>query len=127
LGSPTVPQLVLARLLEGGEYDRHVRLVRARHRSRRDALLDSLVAALPAASVSGVAAGLHVLVTLPDANTDDVAMADELCDAGVLVHPLSWHSHRPGPPGLLIGYAAHTPDRLRAAAAIIGRVAQRRN
>jgi len=98
-----------------------------RHRARRDALLDALVAALPGASVSGIAAGLHVLVTLPDANTDDVAMAEELRDAGVLVHPLSWHRRRSAPPGLVIGYAAHTPDRLRQAAATIGRVAQRRN
>ena len=83
---------------------------------------------LPGASVRGVAAGLHLLVTLPDANGSTTsALADELRDAGVLVHPLSWHSQRPGPPGLVIGYAAHTPDRLREAAAIIGRVAQRRN
>jgi GntR family transcriptional regulator/MocR family aminotransferase len=126
LGSPTVPQLVLARLLEAGEYDRHVRLVRTRHRARRDALLASLVAALPDASVEGVAAGLHLLVTLPDPNTDDVEVADALRDAGVLVHPLSWHRRRPGPPGLVIGYAAHPPDRLRAAAVTIGRVVQRR-
>jgi GntR family transcriptional regulator/MocR family aminotransferase len=124
LGSPTVPQLVLARLLEGGEYDRHVRLVRARHRARRDALLDSLASALPGASVQGVAAGLHLLVTLPDESVDDAALADELRDAGVLVHPLSWHRRLPGPPGLVIGYAAHTPDRLRAAAATIRRVAR---
>ena len=127
LGSPTVPQLVLARLLEGGEYDRHVRLVRARHRARRDALLDSVESVLPGASVKGVAAGLHLLVTLPDANLDDVALADELRDAGVLVHPLSWHRRLPGPPGLVIGYAAHPPDRLRDAAATIGRVAKSRS
>jgi GntR family transcriptional regulator / MocR family aminotransferase len=124
LGSPTVPQLVLARLLESGEYDRHVRLVRARHRARRDALLGALTTELPAASVKGVAAGLHLLVTLPEASVDDVELADALQAAGVLVHPLSWHRRLPGPPGLVIGYAAHTPDRLRAAAATIGRVAQ---
>ncbi|ORA35360.1 PLP-dependent aminotransferase family protein [Mycobacterium aquaticum] len=121
LGSPTVPQLVLARLLESGEYDRHVRLVRARHRARRDALLQSLSGALPAATVTGVAAGLHLLVTLP-AGTDDVALADELRAAGVLVHPLSWHRRLPGPPGLVLGYASHTPDRLRAAGGTIARV-----
>jgi GntR family transcriptional regulator / MocR family aminotransferase len=124
LGSPTVPQLVLARLLESGEYDRHVRLVRARHRARRDALLGALTTELPAASVMGVAAGLHLLVTLPDTSVDDVEVADALQAAGVLVHPLSWHRRLPGPPGLVIGYAAHTPDRLRTAAATIGRVAQ---
>jgi GntR family transcriptional regulator / MocR family aminotransferase len=124
LGSPTVPQLVLARLLESGEYDRHIRLVRARHRARRDALLDALTSELPAASVKGVAAGLHLLVTLPDASADDLALADELREAGVLVHPLSWHRRLPGPPGLVLGYAAHTPDRLRDAAVTIGLVVQ---
>ena len=123
LGSPTVPQLVLARLLESGEYDRHIRLMRARHRARRDALLGALTAGLPAASVKGVAAGLHLVVTLPDADVDDVALADELRGAGVVCLPLSWHRRRPGPAGLVLGYAAHTPDQLRAAGATIARVA----
>ncbi|MCT7658096.1 MocR-like pyridoxine biosynthesis transcription factor PdxR [Mycobacterium deserti] len=122
LGSPTVPQLVLARLLESGEYDRHVRLVRTRHRARRDALLSGLSEALPAVTVKGVAAGLHLLITLPDGSVDDVALAEELQEASVLVHPLSWHRRLPGPPGLVLGYAAHSPDSLRAAAATIGQV-----
>lgn len=122
LGSPTLSQLVLARLLESGEYDRHIRLVRARHRARRDALLDALTHHLPAASVRGVAAGLHLLVTLPD-GVDDDKLAEKLYDAGVLVQPLSWHRRLPGPPGLVLGYAAHPPDRLREAAAVIGRIA----
>jgi GntR family transcriptional regulator/MocR family aminotransferase len=125
LGSPTLPQLVLARLLESGEYDRHMRLVRARHRARRDALLQSLSGALPAATVSGVAAGLHLVVTLP-ADVDDVTLADDLRAAGVLVHPLSWHRRLPGPPGLVLGYAAQTPDRLRAAGETVARLAGRR-
>ena len=104
--------------------DRHIRLVRARHRARRDALLGALTAGLPTASVTGVAAGLHLLIKLPD-GADDVALADELRDAGVLVHPLSWHQRRSGPPGLILGYAAHTRDQLRAAGATIARVAQR--
>ncbi|MBU8821827.1 PLP-dependent aminotransferase family protein [Mycolicibacterium goodii] len=122
LGSPTVPQLVLARLLESGEYDRHIRLVRARHRARRDALLETLATVLPTARVTGVAAGLHLLATLP-ADVDDVALADELRRAGVLVHPLSWHRRLPGPPGLVLGYASQPPDRLREAGAIIARIA----
>ncbi|WP_163548548.1 PLP-dependent aminotransferase family protein [Candidatus Frankia nodulisporulans] len=125
LASPTVAQLVLARLLESGEYDRHIRLVRARHRARRDALLGALRATLPTATVQGVAAGLHLLVTLPADQVDDRALADQLHAAGVLVHPLSWHRQRPGPPGLVLGYAAHPPDRLREAAATITRVVRR--
>jgi GntR family transcriptional regulator/MocR family aminotransferase len=34
---------------------------------------------------------LHLLVTLPDDSLDDVKVADDLREAGVLVHPLSWH------------------------------------
>jgi GntR family transcriptional regulator/MocR family aminotransferase len=122
LGSPTLPQLALAHLLETGAYERHIRAVRIRHRARRDALVAALSAALPGATVSGVAAGLHLLVRLPEEDADDVAVADLLRTAGVQVHPLSWHRRAPGPAGLVLGYAAHTPDQLRFAAQIIGRV-----
>jgi GntR family transcriptional regulator / MocR family aminotransferase len=39
----------------------------------------------------------------------------------VLVQPLSWHRQRPGAPGFVLGYAAHTPDRLHEAARRIAR------
>jgi GntR family transcriptional regulator/MocR family aminotransferase len=120
LGNPALPQLVLAQLLSSGDHDRHLRAVRTRQRLRRDALLAGLRAHLPEARVAGVAAGLHVLVLLPGA-ADDVVLADRVAAAGVQVQPLSWHRRRPGPPGLVIGYAAHPPDRLAEAAARIGR------
>jgi hypothetical protein len=34
----------------------------------------------------------------------------------VAVTQLSWHRQRPGVPGSVLGYAAHTPDRLHEAA-----------
>ena len=52
---------------------------------------------------------------------DDTELAERIHRAGVLVHPLSWHRQRPGPPGLVLGYAAHTPDQLREAARRIAR------
>jgi GntR family transcriptional regulator/MocR family aminotransferase len=120
LGNPALPQLVLAQLLSSGDHDRHLRAVRTRQRLRRDALLAGLRAHLPEARVAGVAAGLHVLVLLPGA-ADDVVLAARVAATGVQVQPLSWHRRRPGPPGLVIGYAAHPPDRLAEAAARIGR------
>ncbi|AEV82824.1 GntR family transcriptional regulator [Actinoplanes sp. SE50] len=120
LGSSALPQLVLAELIATGDYERHLRTVRARQRARRDALLAGLRAHLPRARVRGVAAGLHLLVELP-AGTDDVAAAERIRETGVLVHPLTWHRLLPGPPGLVIGYAGHTPDRLLDGAARIGR------
>ena len=123
LGSPALPQLVLARLIATGELEQHIRTVRKRQRTRRDALLGALREHLPEARVQGVPAGLHLLITFPDraGTVDDVDLAERIHRAGVLVHPLSWHRQRPGPPGLVLGYAAHTPDQLREAARRIAR------
>jgi GntR family transcriptional regulator/MocR family aminotransferase len=133
LGSPALPQLVLSHLLASGAYDRHLRLLRARQRRRRDAMLDALREHLPTAHVQGIAAGLHLLITLPDlpGNPSDTELADAARHAGVLVHPLSWHRQHPGPPGLVLGYAANPPDRLadavRRLAAVIPRTAAHRS
>jgi GntR family transcriptional regulator / MocR family aminotransferase len=122
LGSPALPQLVLARLIATGELEQHIRAVRKRQRARRDALLEALRSHLPAARVQGVPAGLHLLITFPDLTFDDTDLAERIHQAGVLVHPLSWHRQLPGPPGLVLGYAAHTPDQLREAARRIAAV-----
>jgi GntR family transcriptional regulator/MocR family aminotransferase len=47
-------------------------------------------------------------------DTPDTVLASRAAQAGVLVRPLSWHRIAPGPPGLVIGYAAQPPDRLAA-------------
>jgi GntR family transcriptional regulator/MocR family aminotransferase len=119
LGSPALPQLVLARLIASGELEQHIRQVRKRQRTRRDALLSALREHLPEVRVQGVAAGLHLLIMFPDltgGQVVDTDLAERLLGAGVLVHPLSWHRQRAGAPGLVLGYAAHTPDQLREAA-----------
>jgi GntR family transcriptional regulator / MocR family aminotransferase len=127
LGSPALPQMVLAQLIANGELERHIRLVRGRQRHRRDALLAALREHLPEARVQGIAAGLHLLITFPGLTglADDTDLASEIHRADVLVHPLSWHCHVPCPPGLVLGYAAHPPDQLRDAARRIASVVRR--
>ncbi|MGL5860773.1 MAG: hypothetical protein ACRCY9_05925, partial [Phycicoccus sp.] len=68
----------------------------------------------------GAAAGLHLTVTLP-AGVDDVAIATAALDAGVKVHPLSWHRMRPGAPGLVLGYAARPATDIEEGVAALGR------
>jgi len=51
---------------------------------------------------------------------ENADLAEAILRAGVLVQPLSWHRQRPGTPGFVLGYAAHTPDRLHEAARRIG-------
>ena len=66
LTSPSVvDQLTLARFIENGDYDRHLRALRRRYRTLRDMFVTEVKRQLPECSVSGAAAGLHVLVTLP--------------------------------------------------------------
>jgi len=120
-------QLVFTRFLASGEFERPVRRVRIRQRARRDAMLGALREHLPHAQVLGVAAGLHLLATLPaisNDTADDGALAAAADAAGVLVHPLSTHRIAPGPPGLVLGYAAQAPDRIREAIARLGAVSR---
>ncbi|MEV0411591.1 PLP-dependent aminotransferase family protein [Streptomyces sp. NPDC050448] len=125
LGNPVLAQLVLARLMESGELERHLRFVRRRHRRRRDAMLRAIAAHLPGARVHGAAAGLHLMVTFDGAAFEDTALAAAALALGVKAHPLSWHRIRPGAPGLVLGYAAGPPGELEEGIALLGRALTR--
>ncbi|HEV3357313.1 MAG TPA: PLP-dependent aminotransferase family protein [Pseudonocardiaceae bacterium] len=112
--SQSLGQFVVAELMTSGAVDKHLRLTRIRHRRRRNAVLDALAEYFPGARVHGVAAGLHLLVSLPEL-ADDTEFAKHALAEGVAVHPLSWYRINAGEPGLVIGYAASPPDQLREA------------
>ncbi|QTE02035.1 PLP-dependent aminotransferase family protein [Streptomyces cyanogenus] len=120
LGNAVLPQLVLARLMESGELERHLRLVRGRHRRRRDAMIAALAEHLPGARVHGAAAGLHLTVTYAG-DVPDTELAAAALARGVKCQPLSWHRQRPGPPGLVLGYAATPPGVVADGVAVLGR------
>jgi GntR family transcriptional regulator/MocR family aminotransferase len=75
---------------------------------------------LPSARIHGAAAGLHLTITFDDERTDDVALATAALGAGVKVHPLSWHRQRPGPAGLVLGYAASSESEITDGIAVLG-------
>jgi GntR family transcriptional regulator/MocR family aminotransferase len=123
--SPVLEQLTFAQFLASGQYYRHLRRARIVYRRRRDALYQALSRHLPAAKVSGVAAGLHVLVGLP-AGVNDAEVAADLERAGIRVAPLS--SFFVAPPdrgGLVIGYGrlheSGAATMVRALAAVVRR------
>lgn len=64
-GSPILDQLTLAELIDSGAYDRHLRRVRRIYRQRRDQLLAAFARHLPSATISGAAAGMHLVAHLP--------------------------------------------------------------
>ncbi|MFF8786432.1 PLP-dependent aminotransferase family protein [Streptomyces sp. NPDC015125] len=122
LGNAALPQLVLARLMESGELERRLRLLRRRHRQRRDAMIAAIRAQLPGATVHGAAAGLHLTITFaPGAcRGSDTDLAAAALARGVKVQPLSWHRQLPAAPGLVLGYAARTPGEIAEGVAVLG-------
>lgn len=124
LGNSVLPQLVLARLIESGELERQLRFLRGRHRRRRDAMIEAIAACLPHATVHGAAAGLHLTITFDDCRAGtslaDTSLAAAAISRGVKVQPLSWHCQRSHRPGLVLGYAAHTPADIADGIAAIG-------
>ncbi|MFD0637015.1 aminotransferase class I/II-fold pyridoxal phosphate-dependent enzyme [Catenulispora yoronensis] len=113
----------MAHLIAEGAYDRHLRTIRRRYRQRRDALLGGLAEELPGWKVRGVAAGLHVLVDLPEGSDED-ALSAAAEARGVRVQPLGPLRFAPGPPGLVLGYAGLAPGRLVEAARRLGAAAE---
>jgi GntR family transcriptional regulator / MocR family aminotransferase len=101
-----IDQLTLAELIASGGYDRHVRRSRLAYRRRRDRLIAALGRDAPSARVSGIAAGLHALVTLPPGRTEDDVIADASA-RGLAVLGLAGFGDGMGThaPALVVGYA----------------------
>jgi GntR family transcriptional regulator/MocR family aminotransferase len=126
LGNAALPQLVLAQMINSGDLERQLRLLRRRHVRRRDAMIAAIGAHLPCAVVHGAAAGLHLMITFAS-DVDDVALAGAALAGGVKAHPLSWHSQRGDRPGLVLGYAASNPADIEAGIAAIGAALRRKS
>ena len=114
-GTARIEQHAFADFLTRGELDRHLRRMRARYRSRRDALIDALTQALPETTVLGAAAGLHVTVQLP-ASDNEPAIREAAHDRRIQLETMS--DYRPAsrgrPPTLLLGYAQMPEPAIRA-------------
>jgi len=127
--SATVTQAVVADFMADGHFGRHIRRTRELYAERREAFLAAFDDHLAEHLVPGPAdAGMHVATALRGGG-DDAALARKADAAGVEVRALSPFYAGTGvkagsvvPPGLLLGYAAVTPDEIRAAAATLGRV-----
>jgi GntR family transcriptional regulator/MocR family aminotransferase len=103
-GSEVIGQLALCDFIARGELDRHVRRMRRRYETRREALLQALGRWLPTASVAGDEAGLYELVELPG-DVSEAALLASAAERGVGAEGLSLHRFTPGgPPGLVLGY-----------------------
>ncbi|MDG9722059.1 MULTISPECIES: MocR-like pyridoxine biosynthesis transcription factor PdxR [unclassified Streptomyces] len=120
-GSDTLTQLAFAEMMRSGLLDRHLRRVRSRYRSRRDALAAAVRESLPDARICGCAAGLHSYALLPP-GTDEAAVVHGALRRSVLVRGGQQFRFRgpPGPPALLLGYGSLPLTGINDAMAAIG-------
>ncbi len=83
----SLSQLTMADFISSGNYDKHIRRMRMRYRKRRDTVVDAL--SRFEVGISGLAAGVNLVLTLPD-DTEHAVLrrAGEagICVAGVVDH-----------------------------------------
>jgi GntR family transcriptional regulator/MocR family aminotransferase len=117
LGWLVVPPPLLDTLMTitSGDFDRHLRKMRAVYRDRRAALLDAVAHELPAASVGGVSAGLHACVALPRL-VDETAVMAAAARRGIEFNFMTPHflGPRPNHSTMLLSYARLSESEIRA-------------
>lgn len=92
-GAPVIEQQALARLIELGAFDRHLRHARKVYRARRDAFLSAVAQELPDWAVAGAVAGLHVWLR-PPGEIDAAALVDAAAARGVAIEATAITSRR---------------------------------
>jgi GntR family transcriptional regulator / MocR family aminotransferase len=116
--SSSTDQLALAEFISSGGYDRQVRRARLGYRRRRDRLVSELARRAPAAQVTGIAAGLHALVSLPGGLQEQEAVS-EAARRGLALQGLA--AFRLGEqdfdPALVVGYGTPPGHAFTAALA----------
>jgi GntR family transcriptional regulator/MocR family aminotransferase len=119
-GTSALDQLALARLIESGRYDRHLRRMRGEYARRRTALVEALAEHAPDVPLTGLAAGFHAVAHLAEGNDVDALIA-RARERGIGLYSMgATRSDRsPSPPRLIFGYG-NTPVRdIRAGIAAI--------
>jgi GntR family transcriptional regulator / MocR family aminotransferase len=104
-GSPGLEQLVLARLIESGRFDRHLRRMRKAYAGKRDALLEALTEHALTVGVSGLAAGFHAVAHLPT-GVGEQATVEAARARGVGLYGMSSSrsTRAVDPPQLILGF-----------------------
>ena len=115
---------VLAAFIREGHLGSHIRRVRRRYAERRTCLIEEIHRHFNAdLEVVGDAAGLHLVLALPD-GVDDTLVVREALQHGVVSRPLSTYylDHARARGGLLLGYAGVNPEEIRSAFDVLARV-----
>jgi GntR family transcriptional regulator/MocR family aminotransferase len=113
-GSPGLDQLVLARLIESGRFDRHLRRMRRAYAAKREVLVRTLTERAPAVGLTGLAAGFHAVAALP-AGVTEVTVVEQARARGVGLYGMSPHrsTGAADPAQLVLGFGNLTETAIR--------------
>ena len=120
--SPGFEQEVLARFIESGEFERHVRRMRTRHGRQRDALLAAISRDLgDRARVHDSRTGLHVLLELPGVGAGETrALLRRALDGGVALYSATpYYEKAPPTCRLILGFTLPSEREIREGIAIL--------
>jgi GntR family transcriptional regulator/MocR family aminotransferase len=128
-GVPQLDQAALARIIETGRFDRHLRRVRDSYRQRRDTLVTAVDEQLAGASITGLDAGHHALLQLPP-GVDEERVVAQAAAAGIAVRGLGDYrvtadDEAPRdllPAALVIGFGNLTTRQIREGIGVLGEV-----
>lgn len=111
-----VDQLTMAEFIRSGSYDRYIRTMRRQYGPRREQLAAAVSRSSPGTTITGMPAGLHVLLELAGGN--EKAVARQPACRRLAVESLDLFRH-PGAAtdrdGVVVGYAAPAPSAWTAA------------
>jgi GntR family transcriptional regulator/MocR family aminotransferase len=125
-GVPTLDALTLGEFVRSGAFERHVRTMRALFRDRHALLTTALRKYLPSLPVGGIAAGMHVLLSLPE-KCDEAAVVAAAREASISVLGAQQYWMAPGkrPPALVLGYGLLDGALIEDAIALLAKVITR--
>jgi GntR family transcriptional regulator / MocR family aminotransferase len=120
-------QLIFTEFVTSGAFDRHVRGRRQNYRRRRDELIEAIAQSTSEVQVTGMAAGLQAVLTLPagtEARVQQAAARQGLVVSGLAEfrHP-SVEAHQPWRDALVVNFSAVSdsawPGALRALCGVL--------
>jgi GntR family transcriptional regulator / MocR family aminotransferase len=111
-GAPGLDQLALAALIESGRYDRHLRQMRSVYKSRRVALVSALARYAPDVAVTGLAAGCHAVLRLPDGVAEEAAVAGCAAESVAVYGMSRYRSDGATEPAQLVLGFGNVPERV---------------
>lgn len=119
-GSPGLEQLALARLIESGRFDRHLRHMRRVYAARRDVLVGSLREHAAGVALHGLAAGFHAVAELRD-GADEHAVVSEARSRSIGLYGMSMYrlSGQGGRGELVLGFGNLTEPAIERGIAAV--------